>query len=215
MSVSTAQQRREQSRADTRRTILDAAERVLVEVGYAGFSIRKLVQRCGYTAPTLYHYFGDKPGLIDALLEERMRLLVTELEQVPRTPDRVENFRASCLAFGRFGIRNPTHYQLLTQRRENDAPPPAAAEQARLLLERPLDDLATHGMIRGGALEAARQSIWAQLHGVIALPTVRPDIDWQQDLLEQSVEAMIRAWIRPDPRDDSRDADSPTQETQQ
>jgi AcrR family transcriptional regulator len=212
MSVPTAQQRREQSRADARRTILDAAESILVEVGYAGFSMRKLVQRCGYTAPTLYHYFGDKPGLIDALLEERMRLLVSELEQVPRTADRVENFRASCLAFARFGIRNPTHYQLLTQRRENEVPPPAAGEQARLMLERPLDDLAAHGMIRCGALEAARQSIWAHLHGVIALPTVRPDIDWQSNLLEQSVEAMIRAWIQPDPQGNTSDGDSPMQE---
>ena len=69
--TSAAEKRRQQNRADARRTILDAAELLLPEVGHDGFSIRRLVARCGYSAPTIYHYFGDKAGLIEALLEER------------------------------------------------------------------------------------------------------------------------------------------------
>ena len=29
----------------------------------------RLAERCGYTAPTIYHYFGDKEGLWLAVLE--------------------------------------------------------------------------------------------------------------------------------------------------
>ena len=64
-----AQQRRLQYREDARRAILDAAEELLVEGGLEGFSMRRLADRCGYTAPTIYHYFRDKPGLIASVLE--------------------------------------------------------------------------------------------------------------------------------------------------
>ena len=79
MSFHTAAQRREQQRSDARRAILAAAESILVEDGYEQFSMRRLAERCGYTAPTIYHYFGDKLGLLDAVLETRFReLLRTE-----------------------------------------------------------------------------------------------------------------------------------------
>ena len=54
-------------RSQARRAILDATQSLLVEGGYEAFSMRRLAERCGYTAPTIYHHFGDKPGLIGAL----------------------------------------------------------------------------------------------------------------------------------------------------
>ena len=85
--IQAAELRRQQHRADARRTILDAAEALLVESGHRGFAVRPLVESCGYSAPTIYHYFGDKPGLIEALLEERLQELVAELERVPSGAD--------------------------------------------------------------------------------------------------------------------------------
>jgi len=63
------EQRRSAQRAQVRRAVLDATESLLLEAGEEQFSIRRLVERCGYTAPTIYHHFGDKKGLIDALLD--------------------------------------------------------------------------------------------------------------------------------------------------
>ena len=99
MSLEPARKRREQSRADARRIILDATEALLVEAGYEQFSMRKLVDRCGYTAPTIYHYFGDKPGLLDTLLEERLEKLVKDLHRVSLGEDPVANMRATSRAF--------------------------------------------------------------------------------------------------------------------
>ena len=76
MSFHTAAQRREQQRSDARRALLAAAESILVEDGYDQFSMRRLAERCGYTAPTIYHDFGDKLGLLDAVLETRFRELL-------------------------------------------------------------------------------------------------------------------------------------------
>ena len=57
--LETASDRRLRQREKARRTILDASEEMLVSDGYEHFSMRKLAARCGYTAPTIYHYFGD------------------------------------------------------------------------------------------------------------------------------------------------------------
>jgi AcrR family transcriptional regulator len=68
-----SERRRLQQRAEARGTILAAADALLVKDGYERFSMRRLADRCGYTAPTIYHYFGDKQGLIDAVVEGRLK----------------------------------------------------------------------------------------------------------------------------------------------
>jgi AcrR family transcriptional regulator len=87
--------RRTRQREEARRAILDATEAILVEDGIELFSIRKLATRCGYTAPTIYHYFRDKDGLIDALLEERFSRLLQRVRRVSVGGDHVANMRES------------------------------------------------------------------------------------------------------------------------
>jgi AcrR family transcriptional regulator len=198
MTAHAAELRRQQSRAEVRRVILDAAESILVEVGYEGFSVRKLVDRCGYSAPTLYHHFGDKTGLVDALLEERLGRLVVELRAVPHSDDPVEKMRALVRAFADFALSSPTFYWLLTQPRGEDAVPVPSGEEANAILVAPLDELAAAGMLAHGDVELVRQSIWVQVHGLVSLPPVRPDVEWHTDLLDQTIEALIRGWIRTD-----------------
>jgi AcrR family transcriptional regulator len=190
-----ALRRREQHRAEARRAILDATERLLVDDGPEGFSMRRLVERCGYTAPTIYHYFGDKQRLLDELLEERLHGLVQRLRRVPLGDDPVENLRALALAFGRFGLRNPAHYALLMLPRDPALPPPPSEEKARAFFDEPMERLAEAGCL-GTNPEVARQSLWAFLHGLIALRSSRPDVEWAKGLLETGIDALIRGLVR-------------------
>jgi AcrR family transcriptional regulator len=187
--------RRLQHRADTRRAILDAAETLLVESGLDAFSMRKLAQRCGCTAPTLYHYFRDKPGLIDALLEERLRHLVAELGRVSPAEDPRDQVRAMCVSFARFGLRNPGHYQLLALNRGPGAEDPPAGEEARRLLMGPLEALAESGGLAADAFDALRLGLWSLLHGYILLRTTRPDEPWSDGTLEQAIDALLEATL--------------------
>jgi AcrR family transcriptional regulator len=180
---------------EVRRAILTSTEQLLAGEGYGGFSMRKLALHCGYSAPTIYHHFGDKNGVIDAFLEERFAQLVDELRAVPLEDDPLQNVRSLSLAFTRFGIRNPTHYQLLMQPRDEAAPPPASGEIARNIMQGPLDELARRGRVLVADHEVVRQGIWALLHGLISLHAVRPEFDWRPGLLEQSVDAMLRGWV--------------------
>jgi len=187
--------RRQQNRADARRTILNATESLLADSGLQGFSMRGLVDRCGYSAPTIYHYFGDKPGLIDAVLEERLEDLVAQLERAPVMANPVAQARALCLDFARWGIRNPTHYHLMNEPRVQDLPPGSAHQKAVDLMSEPLNALIQGGQISEVQLELIRQSLWACLHGLISLPAVRPDFDWSPNLLEASVDVLLAGWL--------------------
>lgn len=186
------------SRSETRRAILDATEALLLESGHSGFSVRKLVERCGYSAPTLYHHFRDKDGLIDALLEERLTLFARDIEAVPLVADPVENLRSLARAFALFGLRYPTHYQLLMQVREEDSAMIEAAEEARRLMEQPASQIAARGWLAIGDLEGFRQALWTMLHGIVSMRTLRPDVEWKQDLLDRSLEGIIRGWLIPE-----------------
>src|SRR5258705_11498229 len=86
-------QRCTRKREEARRAILDATELLLIESGGFDFSIRSLSKRCGYSAPTVYHYFGDKDGLIDALLEERVAGLADAIERVEHGRDALRDLR--------------------------------------------------------------------------------------------------------------------------
>ncbi len=190
-------QRRSQQRVDARRAILDATESLLVEGGYESFSIRRLVDRCGYTAPTIYHHFGDKPGLLDALLEEVFRKLVRLIRRVPESEDPIDYLRALGRAFVRFGLRNPTHYRLLTQPRDPASHPPSSVEEVRKLLEKPWLELWELGRLRSQDSRSASQSFWALCDGLIHLQTSRPDHDWSKALVADSLDAMLHGLIAP------------------
>ena len=54
----------------TRRSILDAARGVFVEVGYADASIAQIVERSGLSVGSVYHHFNSKADLFLALWQE-------------------------------------------------------------------------------------------------------------------------------------------------
>ena len=194
-----AAQRRLRYRADTRRAILDAAEELLVEGGPDAFSMRRLAERCGCTAPTLYHYFRDKPGLIVELLEERLQGLARELRAVKPSRDPLQTVCALGTAFARFGLRNPGHYQLLVAPRGDDTPDPPSTEEVQRLFLDPLEELVRRGDLAEGELERLRQGLWCLLHGFILLQSTHPDHAWEPALLDASLDAMIRGSLRPAP----------------
>ena len=195
MSFHTAAQRRQQQRSDARRAILAAAESILAEDGYERFSMRRLAERCGYTAPTIYHHFGDKLGLVEAVLEARFRDLLRLIRRVPLSSDPLETIRARARAFVRFGLRNPAHYRVLTTQRGTSPRPLAAAEEARGLLEQPWRQLIEQGRLAEPHLDLAQQSFFALLHGIISLRSSRTDMEWSPALVDASVDALLRGWM--------------------
>jgi AcrR family transcriptional regulator len=194
--LSPSETRRARQREDARRAILDATEELLLEAGGEAFGVRALAARCGYTAPTIYHYFGDKDGLIDALLEERFARLLAEVRTVPQGDDPLGNLRGMLRAYLRFAAAHPTFYRvILANRRSGPDRLPPGVEAAVAEMMRPWEELHAAGRLDVEP-EVASQALWGLMHGLTALRVARPDHDWAPNLTEIAVEAMLRGLVR-------------------
>jgi AcrR family transcriptional regulator len=187
---------RPRSRPSAARAILEAADAVLLEEGVDGVSIRRVSRRCGFTAPTIYHHFGDKTGLIDGVLEERFRAVLERMSAIPRGGDPAQTLREMARVFVRFALANPDHYRLLSVPRSPGAAPIPSAEAARELVKGALEDLARAGALGTSDTEAAFQVLWAVLHGLISLHLTRPDYAFAEDLMETAFEMVERGLLR-------------------
>jgi AcrR family transcriptional regulator len=191
--------RRARQREEARRAILDATEFLLIESGGFDFSIRSLSKRCGYSAPTVYHYFGDKDGLIDALLEERVAVLADAIERVPVSGDPLEDLRAVLRTFVGFGVAHPTFDKLMwTVSSKGQGRTTPAMERLTARVQPPLVQLAESGRLGGDDIETAGQMIWALLHGLSALRVTEPDHPWAPNLGERALDTLLRGMTRPE-----------------
>jgi AcrR family transcriptional regulator len=190
------ERRRLQQREETRRAILDATQELLVEDGYEGFSMRRLAARCGYTAPSIYHHFGDKQSLLDAVVEERFQLILERLGKVHRQPDPADTVRAMIGEFVQFGLENPDHYELLDLPRPAGSPAPPSGERIRQLIHEQLVELAAADRLATGDVEAAEQFLWCLITGLLRLQVAHPNGDWSPSLNDFGVDAALRGLLR-------------------
>lgn len=56
---------------DTRQRILDTALRAFAARGYDAVGVQEICANAGISKPSLYHHFGSKLGLLDAIASER------------------------------------------------------------------------------------------------------------------------------------------------
>jgi AcrR family transcriptional regulator len=74
------------SRAETEDAFLDAAERVLITVGYSGITTRRLAEEAGANHGLVHYYFGSMENLFVRVLERfTERLIVRQREMYGRT----------------------------------------------------------------------------------------------------------------------------------
>lgn len=175
----------------TRRAILDATAELLFERGPEQLTIRRVEERSGCRAPTIYHYFHDKTGLIDTLLEEHCARLLAKLRRVPRRAEPVVYLRELARAYIQFGLQNRTHYALISAPRRDSAPLLPSAEAARLLVFQALEAAAE---ARGARCEreAMFQAMWAVVHGVVSVIVSRPDHSWCPELVDLALDTIER-----------------------
>ena len=67
---------------NARQRLLETATKLFAEKGYAGTSVREIVDRAGVSKPVLYYYFKSKEGLFYAILEWAVNVqqeIITEI----------------------------------------------------------------------------------------------------------------------------------------
>jgi AcrR family transcriptional regulator len=74
------------ARADTEDAFLDAAERLLIDTGYAGISTRRLAEEAGANHGLVHYYFGSMENLFVRVLERfTARLIARQRGMYART----------------------------------------------------------------------------------------------------------------------------------
>ena len=74
------------ARQQTEDAFLDAAERLLIEVGYAGISTRRLAEEAGANHGLVHYYFGSMENLLARVLERfTERMIARQREMYARS----------------------------------------------------------------------------------------------------------------------------------
>jgi AcrR family transcriptional regulator len=186
------EQRRERQRSEARRTILDATEALMVEKNGSDFSIRSLGEQSGYSAPTVYHYFGDKDGLIEALLEERVGNLADQLERVEPTGDSQDDLRAMLLTYFNFSAEHPTFTRLMwTLSRKGESRMPDAMNRVRSCISTAMERFGQSGRLGNFDPDSAGQILWGLAYGLVSLRITQPEFTMDESLAERALDALF------------------------
>jgi AcrR family transcriptional regulator len=70
------------TRAETEDAFLDAAERLLIGLGYAGISTRRLAEEAGANHGLVHYYFGSMENLFVRVLERFTERLITRQREM-------------------------------------------------------------------------------------------------------------------------------------
>ncbi len=145
--------------SDTRERLIAAAADLIAAAPGEEFSLRAVCDAVGVKMPTLYHFFGSKQGLIDAVIEHGFDLYLNEKSSMESSGDPIQDIRAGWDAHVAFGLANPGFYTLMYGKVRPGHSPEAqsrpseilraltarAAEQGRLLV--PSEQAAAHILV--------------------------------------------------------------------
>lgn len=106
--------KREATKAQNRRAILDAATEVFTEMGYGAASIRDVIRRTGLASGTFYNYFPDKHSVFRAVLDEHTTELRRRLREArSRARDAETIVREGFETYFSFIVDNRALFELL------------------------------------------------------------------------------------------------------
>jgi AcrR family transcriptional regulator len=84
--------KREQTKANNRAAILEAAGEAFAELGYGATTVRDIVRRTDLASGTFYNYFPDRESVFRALVEERVVPLRAAVREARWEGDSLRSF---------------------------------------------------------------------------------------------------------------------------
>jgi AcrR family transcriptional regulator len=112
--------KREQTKAQNRLTILDAARNVFAELGYGATTVRDIIRATPLASGTFYNYFQSKEEVYQAIRDEIALAIRPQLREAREKAGTVEEFiSATFRTFFEFVLRDD--FDLRTIRHNADA----------------------------------------------------------------------------------------------
>jgi len=136
--------------------IVVAAREMLDEHGAEALTMRRLAERLGIRAPSLYKHLPDKAALEAAVIATGLEDLAVALEE--SLHNAAEPLAALTAAYRAFAVAHPHLYLLMTNR-------PLPREH----LPQGVEDRAAAPVLRATGDLARARAVWAFAHGMVVL----------------------------------------------
>ncbi|MGH7026257.1 TetR/AcrR family transcriptional regulator [Brevundimonas sp.] len=187
-----------------RAEILTAAERIFVEHGYEGATIRKIADEVGLSSTALYMHFADKSEMLHEICRGAFEALIVSHREILVADEPPEaRLRRMIEAYVHFGFENPNAYRLtyLTRPVEAREGAQSVAQETGVELFRAfvsvVEEAVAAGRMRGDPATIA-QVIWAAGHGVVSLIITKPYFEWadRDELTRTMLDALFAGLLR-------------------
>jgi AcrR family transcriptional regulator len=157
---------------DLRRVLIDAALQLVGEGGPDAVSVREAARRAGVSPGAPFRHFPSRDALMNAVAEEAQRRFRAEIEAaLAEAPadDPLGRFRCLGLAYLRWAMKNPTHFEIISSRRffDHDKAASVSQDNAELidLTERTLAEAFAQGQLRSQDLKRVQIAGRALVYG--------------------------------------------------
>jgi len=194
-----SQERRERAANEMRRTILDAAEHLLIEGGPDEVTIRKIASLLDYAPPSLYYYVADKEAVLAALADRHGTQVAQAMQQAVDGPQRdpLARLRILCQAYMEWALANPMFYLVLFRPRQCERAEKNPTESVKRLFDlfaEPITLAQKQGRLRRDTPpRQAAQTLWGSLHGLAHFQITQPGlVDFSPTLMSCQIDSLLR-----------------------
>jgi AcrR family transcriptional regulator len=166
--------RLQSDKENLRQEIMDAAREMFVAEGYGQVSMRKIADKIGYSATTIYLYFRDKNDLLHQICEQTFARLAQNIKAIYQLSDNpLEKLRSGLREYIHFGLKHPSQYEIVFI-----TPLPVNIESefeetngkvAFDTLRTVITECISANLLKHNDVELISQTLWAGIHGVTAL----------------------------------------------
>ncbi|MGY3444011.1 MULTISPECIES: TetR/AcrR family transcriptional regulator [unclassified Bradyrhizobium] len=156
---------------DLRRVLIDATMQLVGEGGPEAVSVREAARRAGVSPGAPFRHFPSRDALMNAVAEEAQRRFRFEIEialaDAPADP--LGRFRCLGIAYLRWAMNNPTHFEVISSRRffDHDRSAGVSSDNAELigLTERTLAEAFSAGQLVARDLKQVQVAGRALVYG--------------------------------------------------
>jgi len=165
-----------EQRQKTRRNIRNAASQLYARNGLADISARSVAEKAGVSVGTLYSHFGSLTQLMQSLWKEPLSRLIDDLEKtLEGDQNPFKKIEIMLQVYVDFADTHRGVYRgafLYVRPESHDKPTKVSLDEDRFfsLFRNTISEAQKHGLVRKGDPNMIAQTLWAGIHGAIALP---------------------------------------------
>ena len=186
-----------------RSEILEAAQRIFAEEGYAGATVRKIAEQVGVSSTAIYLHFPDKRAMLMEIASAALGPLQAKAQTIAedKSLDALERARRMMQLYMRFAHENPSAYAVVISDAQREITG-SCAWQIFVAYNRNflgvIAELAEQGRLRVSSAHTAAQTLWAGCHGVIDLLQTNPDLRWSpyEHLRDTMIDGLLRGLVK-------------------